>query len=108
MTVDISKIKVGDTLVLEAKVLEVDIGSELELKLQFGYNVEWMANEGIIEHKPKPVEFKVGDIVYRNPITKDAKYEIIALYKDIAWCKSINNSILSNLLICYLEHVNED
>ena len=109
MTVDVTKIKVGDRVVFEAIVSIVDLTSDWPIIIKDDTSIRTSISASLlIEHKPKPIEFKVGDIVYRNSYTKNMKYEIIALYKSVAWCIYESHSIPVNFPICYLKHVNED
>ena len=66
--IDVSKIKVGDKVVIEATVVRIDPEDEdLPLGLQYGDDPtkgwEWCGTAGIISHTPAPREFKAGDKV---------------------------------------------
>lgn len=58
--IDISKIKVGDEVVVRGRVKTENSGEWMILE---GSPASWVSQEHVIEHIPAPVAFKVGDRV---------------------------------------------
>ena len=109
MTIDITKIKAGDRVVFEAEVSSVNIDSDWPIRIKDNTDIITTVSASLlIEHKPKKVKFRTGDIVYRKSFGKKRKYKIIALQNDISWCKELDTNSFSTIPISFLEHVNEN
>lgn len=82
MTVDISKIKPGDTVHVRLTVRFVQT-SHVGVKTMDGLNLPSMKPEDIVSHIPKPHEWKVGDRVTWG--TGNVGHVIRGLHAGKAW-----------------------
>jgi hypothetical protein len=77
--IDVSKIRVGDEVTVRALVAESDDNEGYPIRLHGG---SWIKRENVVEHHPKPREFKPGDRVTWP--TEGYEYELIAIRGDRA------------------------
>jgi hypothetical protein len=63
--VDVSKIRAGDVVKMEGRVVQVDPDDrELPIRVKFGDGEsEWVKGDRVSEHVPAPREFKIGENV---------------------------------------------
>lgn len=74
MTVDISKINVGDTVTVSHEVIQIDDDAKFPVRIS---PFAWVSLERIVSHHPKPREFKAGDkVTYRD---SHIVYEFVAM-----------------------------
>jgi len=107
--IDIAKIKTGDKVVLRPQTvqeLKPAINSEGYITIDIAIRSLISLSE-IVEHIPKQVEFKVGDIVapkldtYNEFIKRGTPCKILAIDNGLVWISNGPGNVLLN--ICNIE-----
>jgi len=102
--IDIAKIKTGDKVVLRPQTvqeLKPAINSEGYITIDIAIRSLISLSE-IVEHIPKQVEFKVGDIVaptldtYNPHIKKGTPCHIVSLHAGMVWVSNGSSHALLN------------
>lgn len=100
MTVDISKIRVGDKVTLTQSVVDTLDGDRLRVRHPTGW-FEWVGPELITEHYPKPLEIEAGDTVRQIGMGKDL-YKVEHVAKGCAWIIGTTYSGIRSLSVIEL------
>jgi hypothetical protein len=87
MSIDITKIKVGDFVTVRAKVIDKNDVSPVDFCIALDALQDsaciWVLPSAILSHEPAPEPLKVGDVVTYDISIR--RYTIIGLHGEQAW-----------------------